>query len=211
MNRLPFWLKISFTLWVLLWIPFYWGYYGPQNFLWFCDIGNIAIVAALWLESRFLFSWQAVSLLLVQILFTIDISGRAIFGVHPIGGSEYMFNATIPLGIRLLSIFHIVTPPLLVWALLRLGYDRRALLVQAMTNMIVLPISWLFGPDNDINWVWGLFDKPQSVFTPLIWLAVCMAGYPLFLYLPSHLVLTAIMPLWQKKRETAHVDSHLQN
>ncbi len=204
MSRVPLWLKILFTLWVILWVPFYWDYYGPQNFLWFCDIGNFAIAAALWLESRLLFSWQTVSLLLVQILFTIDISGRLLFGVHIIGGSEYMFNATIPTVVRLLSLLHIVTPPLLIWALWRLGYDKRAWFFQMLTCLIVLPISFYFGPEKDINWVWGLFDKPQSVVAPWIWLAVCMIGYPLLLYLPSHLMLSAISTRLRKKKETRH-------
>lgn len=65
------------------------------------------------------------SLLLVQVLYTVDLAGRLLLGFHPIGGSEYMFDPTIPLGIRLLSLFHVVTPPLLAWALAQLGYDGR--------------------------------------------------------------------------------------
>jgi len=38
--RLPLWLKIIWTLWVIIWAPFYWKYYGVQNFLWFCDLAN---------------------------------------------------------------------------------------------------------------------------------------------------------------------------
>jgi hypothetical protein len=53
-KRLPHWLKLAFTLWVIVWIPFYWDFYGPRNFLWFCDIGNLVLAAALWSESRLL-------------------------------------------------------------------------------------------------------------------------------------------------------------
>jgi len=59
-KAIPTWLKVGFTFWIAIWIPFYWQHYGPQNFLWFFDIGNLLIGAALWWESRLLFSWQAV-------------------------------------------------------------------------------------------------------------------------------------------------------
>jgi len=36
-----------------------------------------------------------------------------------------MFDPHIALSIRLLSLFHLVTPPLLLWAIWHLGYDGR--------------------------------------------------------------------------------------
>src|ERR1700724_3801174 len=68
--RLPLWLKVVWTACVIAWIPLYYRQYGPQNFLFFCDLGNLFIAAALWLESPLLFSWQATGLLLFQSLFT---------------------------------------------------------------------------------------------------------------------------------------------
>ena len=65
-GRIPGWLKVGFSAWVAAWVPFYGWWYGPQIFFWFCDIGNFVLCVALWRESRLLFSWQAVSLLLVQ-------------------------------------------------------------------------------------------------------------------------------------------------
>jgi len=67
--RLPLWLKVVWTVCVIVWIPLYWRQYGPQNFLFFCDLGNLFIAAGLWLESALIFSWQACGLLLFQTLF----------------------------------------------------------------------------------------------------------------------------------------------
>ena len=53
----------------IVWVPLYWRQYGLQNFLFFCDLGNFFITAALWLESPLIFSWQASGLLLFQTLF----------------------------------------------------------------------------------------------------------------------------------------------
>src|SRR6266699_5962956 len=125
-SRIPLWLKIAWAVWLLVWAPVYWKQYGAQNFLFFCDLGNFLIALALWLESRLIFSWQAVGLLLVQTLYALDLIGAFVFGKHAIGGTEYMFDPAIPLLIRLLGLYHFVVPPLLLWAVRRLGYDRRA-------------------------------------------------------------------------------------
>ncbi|MBI3854402.1 MAG: hypothetical protein HY293_01790 [Planctomycetes bacterium] len=185
-GRVPLWLKLGWTVWVAVWMPAYWQYYGPMNFLWFCDIGNLLLTAALWRESRLLFSWQAVSVLLVQIMFSVDIAGRLTLGFHPIGGTEYMWNPEYPLYIRLLSLFHVATPVLLVWGVARLGYDRRALAAQTVSAWIVLPLAWLCGPARDINWTWGPFDKAQQALSPGLYLALCMTAFPILLYVPSH-------------------------
>ena len=74
--RIPLWLKVFWTAWVLVWAPAYVREYGPQNFLFFCDIGNVLIGIGLWLESPLIFSWAACGLLLFQALYTIDLTGR---------------------------------------------------------------------------------------------------------------------------------------
>src|SRR5882672_1210910 len=119
-SPIPLWLKIGWTAWVAVWAPVYWTYYGPRNFLWFCDIGNFMILAGLWAESALVMSWTACSVLLIQMLYTIDLITRAVLGFHPIGGTGYMFNddgSNIPIGLRLLSLFHVATPPALLWSL----------------------------------------------------------------------------------------------
>jgi len=193
--RIPLWLKLAWTVWVLVWAPVYWWHYGPRNFLWFCDIGNFLIMIGLWAESSLVLSWQACSVLAVQILFTVDLVARALLGFHPIGGTGYMFNddgSNIPIGMRLLSLFHVVTPPVLLWGVRRLGYDRRAFLWQTATAWIVLPICWLGWSEKvNLNWVWGPFDHPQYVLQPPgLYLIVCMLAYPVVLYLPTHLLLS---------------------
>jgi hypothetical protein len=119
--RVPLWLKIGWTIWVIAWVPSYWTQYGLQNFLFFCDLGNFFLMFALWFESPLIFSWQATGLLLFQTLYTIDLAGAFSTGSHIVGGTEYMFDPNVPLFIRVLSLFHVATPPLLLWAICRLG------------------------------------------------------------------------------------------
>lgn len=189
--RIPLWLKIGWTVWLAVWIPLYAHEYGARNFLWFCDLANLLIGVALWRESAFLFSWQACSVLLVQIAFSIDVAWRFFVGSHLFGGTGYMFDPAIPLGLRLLSLFHVVTPPLLFWALRRLGYDRRGMAAATACAWVLLPICW-FGWDHtvNLNWVWGPFEKSSLTLKPAwLHLLACLAAYPLLLYLPTHLAL----------------------
>jgi hypothetical protein len=202
-GRIPRWLKIGWTIWVAIWMPLYWNQWGPSTFLWFCDLANLLILAALWTESGLLFSWQAVSVLLFQIVFIIDVLGRLVLGRHLIGGTEWVFNdRTIPLYIKILSLgMHLAAPPLLIWAVRKLGYDRRGLLLQIATVLLLLPICWLgWDATLNLNWVYKPFNRPQTLMTPGLYLLVCMLGYTMIVFLPTHLVL---MKLFSKPRPAA--------
>jgi hypothetical protein len=187
--RIPLWLKLLWTLWVLVWAPVYWRQYGLQNFLFFCDLGNVLIGLGLWLESPLIFSWQAVSLLLFQTLFIIDLVFAVVSGRHLIGGTEYMFDPHIPLVIRLLSLFHVVTPPLLLWAIWKLGYDRRAWIYQTLTAWVVLPVNYFWRPQLDVNWARGPFFHEQHVVPGILYLLGYMIVVPVVVYGPTHRLL----------------------
>ena len=193
-GRVPLWLKVVWTAWLLVWAPFYWRHYGPQNFLWLCDIANILVGVALWLESPLLFSVQALSIGVVQTLFALDFFWRLVLGSHLTGWTEYMFDPARPLHIRALSLFHLAIPPLLAWAIVRFGYDRRAFTIQTIIAWVILPVSLLFGPVKDVNWVYGPYETRQTWMSAGLWFAVCMVGFPLLLYLPTHLALSRWAP-----------------
>ena len=196
--RVPLWLKIAWTVWIICWVPAYWRQYGAQNFLFFCDVGNFLIGIALWLESRLIFSWQACGLLLFQSLYTVDLLGALVTGGHLIGGTEYMFDPGVPLYVRLLSLFHVVCPPLLWWAICRLGYDRRGWKLQTLTCWIVVPINYFWRPGFDVNWARGPFFRDQHWMPGWMYLVGYLIVVPLAIYYPTHLVLR----WWARRRNT---------
>jgi hypothetical protein len=196
--RIPLWMKIAWTLWVLVWAPIYARQYGLQNFLFFCDLGNILIGVGLWLESPLIFSWQASSLLLFQTLFTLDLIGALVTGRHFIGGAEYIFDPNLPLAIRLLSLFHVLTPPLLLWAIYRLGYDRRGWMLQTLTAWIVLPINYLWRPQFDVNWARGPFFHQQHTVPGMLYLLLYLIIVPAGVYFPTHLFLSWLTKRWRR-------------
>jgi hypothetical protein len=190
--RVPLWLKLAWTAWLVVWAPVYWRQYGAQNFLYFCDIGNILIGAALWLESPLIFSAQATGLLLFQTFYAVDLASALISGRHWIGGTEYMFDPHLALYIRLLSLFHIVTPPLLLWAISRLGYDERGWKLQTLLTWIVVPINYFWRPHFDVNWARGLYYREQHFTSGLLYLLGYLITVPFFVYWPTNLLLQRV-------------------
>jgi len=141
------------------------------------------------LESPLIFSWQATGLLLFQTLYTIDLAGAFSTGSHLVGGTEYMFDPNLPLFIRLLGLFHVATPPLLLWAIRRLGYDRRGWLYQTLTAWAVVPINYFWRPQFDVNWARGPFFREQHAVPGLLYLLGYLVVVPLVVYFPTHLLL----------------------
>jgi hypothetical protein len=187
-GHIPLWLKIAWTVFVLIWAPLYWRQYGPQNFLFYCDLGNLLITAGLWLESRLIISWQAVGLLVFQTLYAVDLLVAFVVAHHPFGGTEYMFDPAIPLFIRALGLYHIIVPVLLLWAVRRLGYDPSAWKWQTVLMAIVVPINFFWHPEADVNFARGIGHE-QHLMPSWLYLIGYLIVAPVLVYWPTHFAL----------------------
>lgn len=185
------WIKIPYTIFVGLLIPVYWVAHGPANFLWFSDIALFGALIALWFEQRLIASMMALAVLLPEIAWNVGFFGKLLAGTDVIGLAAYMFDPSIPLLVRGLSLFHVVLPPLLVFLVHRLGYDRRALRAQTLLAWVVLPVSAVFAtPGNNVNWALGWGEHvPQPWMPGWLWVLVLMTAFPLVVYLPTHWLL----------------------
>src|SRR5437764_15199957 len=103
-SRIAVWLKLAWSIWLLVWVPLYWRQYGAQNFLYFCDMGNVLIAIGLWAESSLILSWQAIGLLVFQSVYAFDLIAALIFGRHVIGGTGYMLDPYVILFVSLLGL-----------------------------------------------------------------------------------------------------------
>lgn len=194
-GTIPIWIKLAYTIFVCVLVPIYWRHHGLANFLWFSDIALFVTLIALWLENSLLASMQAVSVVLLELVWTIDFLARLIFRVEVTAITKYMFKREIPLFVRGLSLFHVWLPPLLLWMVYRLGYDRRAWLAQTLLAVVVLIVCYCFTDrSQNVNWVSGLWGKAQSRVPPALYLVLLMATFAVGIYLPTHFVLMAIMP-----------------
>ncbi len=179
--------------WLAVWIPAYWRTWGPTNFVHLCDIAVILTCVGLWRGSVLLISSQAVSSLVIDLVWGLDAAWRWLAGHHLIGGTEYLFDARFPLWVRLLSLFHAALPFILLAALGRTGYDRRGWILQSWIAVLALVASRLFSPQKNYNFA---FTDPflHRAFGPApIHLAVTFAGL-LVVYGLTHLLLLRIFP-----------------
>ncbi len=197
---IPLWLKILYTAFMAVLLPVYWHNYGPTNFLYFCDIALLLTLAGMWLQKPLLFSMAAVGILLPQTLWCIDYVAQ-LCGVRLTGMTAYMFDATKPLFLRGLSLFHGWLPFLLLWLVVRIGYDKRAFKFWAVLSALLCLIAWFLLPPGgaelanpntprNVNYVFGMDDaKPQTWMGAELYLVTWIALLTILVYLPTHLLL----------------------
>lgn len=191
--QVSLWIKVAYTLFVLILIPVYWKYWGPANFLWFSDVALFLSVGAMWMESRLLASMMAVGVLLPELYWNLELIVRLTSGNRLAGLTDYMWNKKHPLFLRLLSLFHVFLPITIILMLKWFGYDPSALLFQTVLAWVILFLCYkLTPPSANINWVFGLGNAPQHKIPSKYFLMLMMAVYPLLVFLPTHFILKAI-------------------
>ena len=201
--RVPIWLKIAYTAFMAVLIPVYWHYYGPTNFLYFCDAALILTLIAIWPENALLISMACVGILVMQTLWVIDLLVNAA-GYSLTGITDYMFDSSRSLFLRLLSLYHVWLPFLLVYLVWKTGYDRRALPLWTGLAWLLILFSFFAMPPPasnpgltpvNIDYVWGMSDSAAQHWVPSpVWLAGLIVGLPLVAFIPAHLVLMRVMP-----------------
>ena len=179
-------LKYFLTLFVIILIPTYLHYYGPQNFLWLSDIGLFLTVLALWTHSRLLMSMAAVGVLVTELIWNIDYFGELLFNVNIITLSDYMFDNSYPMVLRAISLFHVFVPVIWIWYLIKYGYDKRAFGYFTILYWIVLIATYLCtDPDKNINWVFLPLESGWQIAS-LTWVIFLAVFFPLCIFLPAH-------------------------
>jgi hypothetical protein len=212
-RQVPLWVKLAYTAFLCVLVPYYWDAYGPTNFLYFCDVALFMALVAVWSEKPIWASMPAVGILAPQALWMVDFLG-GFAGLRVTGTAAYMFSDSIPLFTRGLSLFHFWLPLYLLWIIWRLGYDRRAFIAWTVLAWALMVICYTLMPappapaDNpnlpvNINYVYGLNEEmPQDWMPPLAYLGLMMVGMPLCVYLPTHLILRKVFrPCGRLRRE----------
>lgn len=192
--KLPAWARWSGLIWLAIWTPAYWRVWGAVNFLHVCDIAVILTCIGLFFGNSVLLSSQAVASILTDLLWDVDAGWRLFTGHALTGGTDYMWDAHYPLWVRLLSLFHIVWPIILICALMRVGYDRRGLPLQSAIAALALIAARFANPATNINYafrdpLWHRAWGPPPIHVALIW-----ACFVLVIYLPTHLILARLLP-----------------
>jgi hypothetical protein len=193
-NAFPI-LKWVGLLWIVVWLPAYVRVWGWMNLVHLCDIAVILGFAGLWLGSSLLISSQAVSSFAPGIFWALDVGWRLTTGKYLVGGTDYMWDTRYPLWVRLLSSFHIGLPVAMFWALRKVGYDRRALALQAAIAAALFILARFLPAELNVNYVFRdpLFHRAWGPAP--IHLAVVYFGALALLYWPTHFLLRWLFPM----------------
>jgi hypothetical protein len=176
-------------LWMVVWLPAYFRVWGWGNLLHLCDVAVILTFVGIWWANPLLLSSQAVGSVGAGFFWILDVGWRLTTGRFLVGGTDYMWDTRYPLWVRLLSTFHVGLPLVLLWTLRKVGYDRRALGVQAAIAAVLLIISRFLSTELNMNYAyrdpvfhraWGPAPAHVAmIFIPLVSL----------IYWPTHLLL----------------------
>jgi hypothetical protein len=185
----PTWMRWLALAWFLVWFPSYWRAWGAANFLHLCDVAVIITCIGIWTQSALLISSQAVGVLLVDIAWTVDAASRVFFRRPLVPGNEYLLDPHYPIWIRLLTLFHLAMPPLLLWGVYRMGYDRRA---WALQSAITLPVFVLARFTHSATNIDFAFSDPffrHQLGPPPIHILIIWIFMVLVVYWPAHWLL----------------------
>lgn len=179
-------------VWLAVYLPSYTLAYGLTNFLFLCNVGVILTALGLWRGSALLLSSQALSALAVCAAWWLDTGARLLTGQHLLGVTAYMWDPRYPLFTRLLSLYHVAWPILLLACLRRVGYDRRGYALQAGIAGVALVASRFADPATNVNFAWrdpffGRSLGPAPLHLLLTWLALVGVVYGLTHWLLSRL------------------------
>jgi hypothetical protein len=200
--HVPLAVKVGFSVFMAILFPIYLHYYGPTNFLYVCDVSMMLTLIGIWPENRLMISMCGVGILVLQTAWLVDFLVN-LGGVSLTGVTDYMFDSSHPLFLRLLSLYHAWLPLLVAYLIWKVGYDRRAFWSWTALFWALLLVSYfLMPPPNpnpgltpvNINYVWGPDDNAAQTWVPgYIWLAGLFIGLPLLVFAPTHLVLSRIV------------------
>lgn len=177
------------VVWLLVWVPSYAAGWGWRNFVQLCDLAVILTCVGLWRRSALLLSMQALSSLVVDTAWTVDLGVRLASGRDLFGWTSYMWDRGFPLGLRLLSAFHLALPPILILALRKTGYDRRALGAQAALAAVAIAAARVIAPDHNYNFSVRDPLLGRSLGPAPLHLLAMTAALVAGIYLPTHLLL----------------------
>jgi hypothetical protein len=186
-RRVPFALKFFYAMFMAVLIPTYWINYGPANFLWISDVTLILAFLSVTFENNLFGSMAAVGGLVLESFWTISFALLFLFNLHFTGIADYMYNQDIALWLRALSLFHVPLPFLFIWLAKRLGYVKKAVVIQILLMWGILAFSWFFTkPSKNINWVFNYNGITFPFYPFVVALAIAL------IYLSTHFLLVRI-------------------
>ncbi len=203
-GRIPPAFKWAYLALVLVIVPVYAVEHGWLNFLWFSTLALLGGLVAAWLENRRIASMMLVAVLLPELGWVLDfMASLVVWGSAPLGIVQYLFDPGERLFVRLLSLYHVPLPFVLLWLVWRLGYDPRAWRFTVLLGWGVLLLTFSFAtPDKNVNWILGPWGEVQQWMPAWVWLGGVMAFLTL-VWVLTHLLARYLFLRRQGRRDAA--------
>ncbi len=177
-------------LWLLVYLPTYANAYGYWHFLFLCNLGICLTSAGLIFNKPLLLSSQSLAAPSIAMLWIVDACARLLTGQHLHGGTAYMWDASLPVLVRVLSLYHLAWPLLLAYCLSMTGYDRRAFALQAVIATCVFAIGLYIAPAaENLNYVRQSPGAALAHANPTTKAAMSLALLVFLIYWPTHRLL----------------------
>ena len=90
-TSIPTALKVAYTAFMAVLVPVYWYFYGPTNFLYFCDVALLLTLVGIWRGNALLVSMCRGGHPAAATLWVTDFAA-GFAGVRLTGMTDYMFN-----------------------------------------------------------------------------------------------------------------------
>ena len=193
-HRFPL-LRWAALAWLAVWLPFYAQAYGAWHFLFLCNLGVLLTVAGIVFDRPLLLSSQLLMAPLIAALFALDLGARLATGQFLHAGTAFLWDDSLPLAVRLLSLYHLAWPLVLAWCVLRAGYDRRAFALQCLLGVVAVAAGlWLAPASENLNYVahWPGSAEPHA--RPVLLSALSLAALAAVAWWPLHRWLSQRFP-----------------
>jgi hypothetical protein len=180
-------LKFTLQLFLLILIPAYWYNYGFANFLWLSDIGLFLTLIALVYKSRLAMSMALVGVFWYEAAWFVDFGYHLMCGKSIFNIVNYMFDPSLAVWLRGLSLFHLIMPCIWLYYAKKWGYEPKALFYFIFLYWLDLLAVYLFThPADNINWVFMPYFYNWHSIPALLWLMLLTILIPLFVFWPTH-------------------------
>jgi hypothetical protein len=190
-------LRWAALAWLAVYLPAYTAAYGLLNFLFLCNLGVIVTCLGVWAGSPLLISSQGVAALPICAAWCLDAGYRLLTGDHLFGFTAYMWDPRFPLFTRLLSLYHVAWPLVLVHALRRLGYDPHGYPLQVAIAAVGIGAARLTAPGLNINFAHAEPFFGASLGPAPVHLAIVLGVLSLIVYGATHRTLRVAMPAYR--------------